>query len=121
MLVKDDLPRWFMSMLVRRRSKTGNRPKEMHFDVMAERGVPFREAHGVVGQIVRWCEDNGCDLSGLTRERTREFHPTLDVDLAPLLDPRQATERRTSRGGTAWTEIRRQVAQIREPIRSSEK
>lgn len=84
-------------------------------DHMASQGVPFREAHGVVGEIVRWCEEQGGDLSILTRERARKFHPCLDIDLTALLDPRQAAERRTSQGGTAWAEIERQLAQLRPP------
>ena len=85
-------------------------------DLLAERGVPFREAHEVVGRIVRWCEDQGGDLSALTREAAKGFHPLLDEDLGPRLDPRAAAERRTSRGGTAWVEVERQVRLLREGL-----
>ncbi len=79
-------------------------------DLLAERGVPFREAHEVVASIVRWCEEQGSGLEALTPSVAREFHPSFPEDLGPWLDPRTAAERRTSRGGTAWLEIQRQVA-----------
>ncbi|MCG8457615.1 MAG: argininosuccinate lyase, partial [Holophagales bacterium] len=83
-------------------------------DLLASRGVPFREAHEVVGRIVRWCEAEGRDLTALhDTEVASGFHPRLDGDLRPILDPRAAAERRTSRGGTAWREVRRQVGLLR--------
>ncbi|MDA8020026.1 MAG: argininosuccinate lyase [Thermoanaerobaculia bacterium] len=85
-------------------------------DLMAQRGVPFREAHEVVGRIVRWCEERGENLGALTSDVAQEFHPRLHGDLGPWLDPRAAAERRTSRGGTAWSEIERQVALLREDL-----
>ncbi|MEM7588016.1 MAG: argininosuccinate lyase, partial [Acidobacteriota bacterium] len=82
-------------------------------DLLAERGVPFREAHEVVGRIVSWCEEQGCGLDALTPEQARRFHPSFPDDLSQWLDPRAAAERRTSAGGTAWSEIERQVRQLR--------
>lgn len=86
-------------------------------DLLVERGVAFREAHEVVGRIVRWCEENERDLSALadgTVDAADAFHPRLHGDLSPVLDPRQAVERRTSRGGTAWPEVERQVELLAE-------
>jgi argininosuccinate lyase len=85
-------------------------------DLLAARGVPFREAHAIVARAVRWCEERGTDLRGLTPEAARELHPALAEDLAPRLDARAAAERRASRGGTAWSEIRRQVRLLRETL-----
>lgn len=85
-------------------------------DLLAGRGVPFREAHEVVGGIIRWCEQNGTDLRALTPEKATQFHPKLHGDLSTCLSPRAAAERRTSHGGTAWSEIRRQVALIQETL-----
>ncbi len=85
-------------------------------DLLAERGVAFREAHEVVGRIVRWCEARGSGLEALTPEVARGFHPRFPDDLAPWLDPRAAAERRTSHGGTAWSEVVRQVELLRENL-----
>jgi argininosuccinate lyase len=85
-------------------------------DMLVGRGVPFREAHEAVGGLVRWCEKHGRELRSLDRAEAARHHPGLDVDLAPLLDPRAVAERKTSRGGTAWSEIERQLGQLRERL-----
>ncbi len=85
-------------------------------DLLVERGVPFREAHGVVAQAVRWCEEQGGNLGLLDGGAAQQFHPDFPSDLGPWLDPRAAAERRTSFGGTASTEIGRQVLLLRERI-----
>jgi argininosuccinate lyase len=82
-------------------------------DHLARRGIPFREAHGIVARAVRWCEERGGDLTALTPEAARELHPDLPECLGLALDPRAAAERRASRGGTAWSEIERQVSLLR--------
>ncbi len=87
-------------------------------DLLVERGVPFREAHEVVGTMVRWCEEQGRDLRAVTPEVTQRFHARLPPNLGPWLDPRAAAERRTSLGGTAWSEIRRQVEVLRRQLDS---
>lgn len=83
-------------------------------DWLASRGVPFRDAHGAVARLVHHCEEEGLALDALSVERAATFHPALgEADLASLLDPRRAAERRTSRGGTAPGEIDRQIAMLR--------
>ncbi len=85
-------------------------------DLLVERGVPFREAHRVVAQAVRWCEEQGGNLALLDDGAAQQFHSDFPSDLGPWLDPRAAAERRTSFGGTASTEIDRQVSLLRERI-----
>ena len=82
-------------------------------DLLAARGVAFREAHDVVGRIVRWCEEQGAGLEALTPEVAQRFHTAFPSDLGPWLDPRAAAARRTSAGGTAWSEIEKQVETLR--------
>jgi argininosuccinate lyase len=85
-------------------------------DALVERGVPFREAHEAVGRMVRWCEQHGGGLELLDGGQGRRVHDALPEHLGELLDPRAAAERRTSRGGTAWVEVERQVRVLRELI-----
>ena len=83
-------------------------------DLLVDRGVPFREAHEVVGRIVAWCEAQGAGLEILSPQAAQRFHTCFPTDLAPWLDPRAAAERRTSLGGTAWSEVERQVRMLRQ-------
>ena len=82
-------------------------------DLLVERGVPFREAHRVVAQAVRWCEEQGGNLGLLDGGAAQRFHSDFPSDLGPWLDPRAAAERRISFGGTASTEIERQSLLLR--------
>jgi len=85
-------------------------------DYLAKKGVPFREAHRVAGALVKWCEGQGGDFGLLTEAVLREHHPAFEADALAWLDPESAAERRTSRGGTAWSEIERQVRLLREAV-----
>jgi argininosuccinate lyase len=82
-------------------------------DSLATSGVPFREAHGVAARIVRHCEERGIGLDRLSSDEAASFHPALASGIGALVDPRAAVERRTSTGGTAWTEVQRQVRALR--------
>jgi argininosuccinate lyase len=82
-------------------------------DLLVERGVPFREAHGITAQAVRWCEEQGGNLTLLEGGAAQQFHPDFPSDLGFWLDPRAAAERRTSFGGTASSEIERQALLLR--------
>ncbi len=85
-------------------------------DVLVEKGVPFRTAHQAVARAVRWCEEQGGNLALLDGGAARQFHPMLPSDLGAWLDPRASVERRTSYGGTASSEIERQVALLRDSL-----
>ncbi len=86
-------------------------------DCLVGEGVPFREAHEAVGRLVARLEAAGRDLArtgaGVSLEELRAVHPAFPEDFARWLDPRAAAERRTSLGGTAWSEIEQQVAALR--------
>lgn len=85
-------------------------------DGLVTLGVPFREAHEAVGRLVAWCEGEGRRLDSLTPDELQRFHLSFPDDVAVIarwLDPEAAVERRTSLGGTAWSEIERQVTLLR--------
>ena len=82
-------------------------------DHLVTRGVAFREAHHVAGRLVRWCEEHGAGFDALSLEVLQAHHPAFGHDAMDWLDPEGAVERRTSTGGTAWKEIRRQLDELR--------
>ena len=89
-------------------------------DALAANGVPFREAHEAIGALVLRLDRENRDLSALGPEELGTVHPGMPEHAERLLDPREAAERRVSRGGTAWTEIERQVALLRPMVASVE-
>lgn len=70
-------------------------------DYLVERGVPFREAHGVIGALVRDCYASGRKLTELTDEELRAAHPKLDEGSRRALDPFESLRRRDVIGGPA--------------------
>lgn len=82
-------------------------------DYLARKGVPFRDAHHVSGRLVAWCEANDTDFTALTLDVLREHHPSFQPDALGWLEPRAAAERRDSLGGTASSEIKRQIDALR--------
>ncbi|MEL6341988.1 MAG: argininosuccinate lyase [Myxococcota bacterium] len=88
-------------------------------DFLAAQGVPFREAHHVVGTIVRDREEKGLNLASLDVATLQTFHTAFNEDALAWLDPEAAAERRTSRGGTAWSEVVRQAGILRNTLRNT--
>ena len=82
-------------------------------DYLAHKGIPFREAHHVAGSLVKFCEEKGGNLSILSLADLQSAHAAFDVDALEWLKPESAAERRNSRGGTAWSEVTRQVEALR--------
>ena len=82
-------------------------------DVLVEEGVAFREAHAAVAELVRRLEGSGTGPGDLRLEDLREVHPEFPERALGRLDPREAVERRRSLGGTAWSEVERQVRELR--------
>jgi argininosuccinate lyase len=80
---------------------------------LVTRGVPFREAHEVVGEVVKLAEDRGVDLDGLDPAELATLHPALDADVAARFDPQQAIDRRDSVNGTATASVRAQLDRAR--------
>lgn len=78
-------------------------------DYLSARGLPFREAHHVTGRIVRHCEQKNIGLHQLTLAEYQSFQSIFAADIFAWIAPEAAVERRTSRGGTSWQEVTRQV------------
>jgi argininosuccinate lyase len=88
-------------------------------DLLVRRGVPFREAHGVVGGLVRAAVDRGKKLSELTEDELAELAPQLDGQFYELLDEGSWLESKVSDGGTAMPRVRDQLAQARQVLRDA--
>ncbi len=82
-------------------------------DLLVKRGVPFRQAHGIVGAVVRSAVDQGKQLSELTPEELAEVAPQLDGAFYELLRERAWLESKASEGGTALARVGEQLAQAR--------
>jgi len=74
-------------------------------DYLAKKGMPFREAHEIVGKLVYTCIQKGIYLSDLPFETFTEASDLFEQDIYTVLDPYVAVEKRTSAGGTGFKQI----------------
>ena len=77
--------------------------------LVREAGLPFREAHHVTGRAVALAEECGKVLEKLSIEELRSIHPAITDGVYSVLSPVNSAKSRTSFGGTAPDEVRRQV------------
>ena len=79
-------------------------------------GLPFRDAHRVVGHAVRRAEERGLRLDELPLEDLQAFEPRIDETVYRVLDVERAVESRTSLGGTAPDLVRAQIKRWKEHL-----
>jgi argininosuccinate lyase len=80
-------------------------------DLLVERqGVPFRQAHEIVGALVRHCLATGTGLRDVDASELRRISPRLTPDLVRQLTPARSVARRNVVGGTAPAAVRRALA-----------
>ena len=77
------------------------------------KGIPFREAHAIVGRLVGWCIDNKLAFTDLTPEQWREHVPNFEEGLLAILTPRESVRRRDVYGGTGFAQVERQIREAR--------
>ena len=80
-------------------------------DYLVREGVPFRQSHHLVGQVVRRAEELGVSLRGLPLEEYQSVASAFGKDLYKVLDFRQSVERRRVEGGTATSAVVAQLEQ----------
>jgi argininosuccinate lyase len=82
-------------------------------DLLVKRGLPFREAHGVVAALVATAVREGCALSELTLEQISAASPLLDASYYEVLGDGAWLEAKVSEGGTNLSRVREQLARAR--------
>ena len=78
-------------------------------DYLVRVGVPFRDAHEVVGKAVAHCVAADCDLADLTLESLQGFHPDIAADVFDVLTLDGSVAARDHFGGTAPAQVRQAV------------
>ena len=76
---------------------------------LAMEGIPFREAHNIVGHMVKACEERGCQLEELDEESLRSIDSRLSRKALGDISIPACVSARKSFGGTAPDEVRRQI------------
>ena len=83
-------------------------------DYLVTKGESFRNAHEIVGRIVLACEKQGSRIGDLTLETLQAYSTLIREDVYEAISIENCVARRKSCGGTAFEEVRKQIAQLRE-------
>lgn len=74
-------------------------------DYLAKKGLPFREAHEIVGKLVLECSKAGNYLQDIPLTRYQEVSPLIEEDIYQVLQSETAVQKRNSLGGTGFEQI----------------
>ena len=87
-------------------------------DYLVKKGVPFRDAHAVVGRLVAHCLDEGKALLDLTLPELQAFHPAFEQDVFDDLSMLACVEKRRIPGAPAPEMVQRAIDQAREQLKA---
>ena len=85
-------------------------------DYLVKKGLPFRDAHEVVAHAVKSAQTSGLELSALSLESLRAFHPAIEADVFEVLSLKGSLEARNTVGGTAPQQVQMEIARHRQRL-----
>lgn len=86
-------------------------------DYLAEKGLPFREAHEIVGKLVLDSIKHGKNIQDWDLEELQVYHPLIEEDIYIYLRPETAVQRRNSLGGTGFEQVKFQIEQAKKELK----
>lgn len=87
-------------------------------DYLARKGLPFREAHHVVGSAVNYCIKHDKSLEGLSMEEFKAFHDSIEEDIYQAITLEASVAARESYGGTAPEAVKHQLGVAKKILES---
>jgi len=82
-------------------------------DYCVRKGLPFRQAHEVVGKTVRYCVETGKDIPELSLEEFRNFSDLIEADIYDFVTLEASVNARKATGGTAREAVERELARLK--------
>ena len=86
-------------------------------DYLAEKGLPFREAHEIVGKLVLDSIKHGKNIQDWDLEELQVYHSLIEEDIYIYLRPETAVQRRNSLGGTGFEQVKYQIEQAKKELK----
>jgi len=85
-------------------------------DYLVRKGLSFREAHKIVGEIVLYCIKNKKNLSQLNLQEFKLFHKIFDEKVTRLVNPVAAANAKTSYGGTSFKSVKDSIRKTKQVL-----
>ncbi len=82
-------------------------------DYLVRKGLPFRDAHEVVGKAVRYCVENSKDLPELSLEKWKSFSEKIDGDIFDAITLEASVNARRATGGTALERVKAEIDRVK--------
>ncbi|MDO3377453.1 argininosuccinate lyase [Geoalkalibacter halelectricus] len=83
-------------------------------DYVVRKGLPFRQAHEVVGKTVRYCVETGKDIPELSLAEFQQFSPLIEADIYDFVTLEASVNARRATGGTAREAVEREIRRARQ-------
>ena len=108
------LTKLFKTLKVNAKGAAKNINQEYFFSVdimeyLIKKGVSYREAHDIVGKMIKQCCDKGVSIASLTDTQLKKFSPKLDKGVKKLLDPAVSVKNKKSFGSTNPKMVNKQI------------
>ncbi len=87
-------------------------------DYLVTHGVPFRDAHGIIGRLVLYCIDKKCALDDLTVDEFKQFSPAFEEDIYDAISLKTCVEKRNTIGAPGTQAVERMIQHCEEVINS---
>lgn len=87
-------------------------------DYLTKKGVPFRDAYKITGQLVALCIEQGCTLETLALERYQELSPVFHEDVFEAIALETCVRGRNAEGGPAPEAVRDQIGWARQELKA---
>jgi argininosuccinate lyase len=89
-------------------------------DYLTSKGLPFRDAHRIVGNIVLYALESNKTLLDITIDEYKNFAPCIDKDIYEHIDIYNSINRKLSYGGTAMIRVQEQIGEAKKFIKENE-
>ncbi|MBF0519292.1 MAG: argininosuccinate lyase [Nitrospirae bacterium] len=86
-------------------------------EYLVKKGVPFRAAHEITGNIVKHCLQNGETLEKIPLNAFKSFSESIEEDVYKCLNLDNAVNNKNSKGGTSTIEVKKQIVRLRNLLR----
>ncbi|GEN51167.1 argininosuccinate lyase [Alkalibacterium pelagium] len=85
-------------------------------DYLTKKGLPFREAYGVIGGLVKYCIEEDLTLKDLPLETYQSYHELFEQDIYSVIDLSTCVNIRDIEGGPAPSAVKKQLAMLKEQL-----
>ena len=87
-------------------------------DYLVVHGIPFRDAHSIIGRLVLYCIDKNCALDDLSLDEFKQFSPAFEQDIYEAISLKTCVEKRNTIGAPGMQAIERMIAHCEEALNS---